>query len=101
MAKVRVARAFRLPMIAAMTALALSGCMHATGPVAMAQPQSDLDAMAYGQPYASGVVSSSSDYGGGAIGALRNSFAAAPRGTSASSPVAYAAAPTPVAYDAA
>ena len=84
-----------------MTALALSGCMHATGPVAMAQPQSDLDAMAYGQPYAPGIASSSSDYGGGAISALRNSFAAAPRGTYAPSPVAYAAAPMPVAYDAA
>ena len=47
----RVARAFRLPIIAAMTALALSGCMHTSGPVAMAQPQSDLDSMAYGQPY--------------------------------------------------
>ena len=44
----RVARAFRLPIIAAMAALALSGCMHATGPVAMAQPQSDLDSLAYG-----------------------------------------------------
>ena len=30
MAPVRVARAFRLPIIAAMTALALSGCMHST-----------------------------------------------------------------------
>ena len=34
-----------------LAALALSGCMHATGPVAVAQPQSDLDYMAYGQPY--------------------------------------------------
>jgi polysaccharide biosynthesis/export protein len=102
MAKVRVARAFRLPMIAAMTALALSGCMHATGPVAVAQPQSDLDAMAYGQPYAAGIAASpTDDGGGGAISALRNSFAAAPRGGYAPSPVAYAAAPTPVAYDAA
>ena len=50
MAPVRVARAFRLPIIAAMTALALSGCMHASGPVAVAQPQSDLDSMAYGTP---------------------------------------------------
>ena len=25
--------------------------MHATGPVATAQPQGDLDTMAYGQPY--------------------------------------------------
>jgi polysaccharide export outer membrane protein len=102
MAKVRVARAFRLPMIAAMTALALSGCMHATGPVAVAQPQSNLDAMAYGQPYAAGIAAApTDDGGGGAISALRNSFAAAPRGGYAPSPVAYVAAPTPVAYEAA
>jgi polysaccharide export outer membrane protein len=35
-----------------LAALALSGSMRATGPVAMAQPQSDLDAMAYGRSYA-------------------------------------------------
>src|SRR5882757_573161 len=52
MAPVRVARAFRLPITAIMTALALSGCMRTTGPVAVAQPQSDLDSMAYGQTYA-------------------------------------------------
>ena len=51
MAPVRVARAFRLSIIATMTALALSGCMRTTGPVAVA-PQSNLDSMAYGQPYA-------------------------------------------------
>jgi polysaccharide export outer membrane protein len=106
MAKVRVARAFRLPIIAVMTALALSGCMHATGPVAVAQPQSDLDSLAYGQPYRpapAGVVSSPSDVAdsGGAISALRNSFAAASRRSYAPAPVAYAAAPMPVAYDAA
>jgi len=96
---VRVARAFRLPMIAAMTALALSGCMHATGPVALAQPQSDLDSMAYGQPYAAAAPGVPSD-GGGAISALRNSFAAAPQRAYAASPVtAYAAAPMPAAYD--
>src|ERR1700731_403653 len=98
MAKVRVARAFRLPIIAAMTALSLSGCMRAAGPVAVVQPQSDLDSMAYGQPYAPApaVASSGSGdgYGGGAISALRTSFASAPRRTYA--PVeAYAAAPMP------
>jgi polysaccharide biosynthesis/export protein len=51
MAPVRVTRAFRLPIIAVITALGLSGCMHTSGPVATAQPQSDLDYMAYGQPY--------------------------------------------------
>ncbi|MGZ3412143.1 MAG: polysaccharide biosynthesis/export family protein [Xanthobacteraceae bacterium] len=53
-------------------ALALSGCMRTTSPVAMAQPQSDLDAMAYGQS---------------------RGMAPAP------TPVAYAAAPMPVAHD--
>jgi polysaccharide biosynthesis/export protein len=106
MAPVRVARAFRLPIIAIMTALALSGCMRTTGPVAVAQPQSDLDSLAYGQPYnpaPASVVSSSSDVAdsGGAISALRASFAAAPRRAYAPSPVAYAAAPMPAAHDAA
>lgn len=45
----RVARAFRLPIIAAMTALALSGCMRRTAPVAVA-PQSSLDTIAYAGP---------------------------------------------------
>jgi polysaccharide biosynthesis/export protein len=99
MAKVRVARAFRLPIIAAMTALALSGCMRTTGPVAVAQPQGDLDSLAYGQPYNPAPHSAADS--GGAISALRNSFAAAPRRASAPVPVAYAAAPMPVAFDAA
>src|SRR5271166_3219899 len=105
MAPVRVARAFRLPIIAATIALALSGCMQTAGPVAVAQPSSDLDYMAYGQPYrpASAVAVDSS--GGGAISALRNSFASgSPRSyASAPAPAAYAAyaaaAPTPVRYD--
>jgi len=103
---VRVARAFQLPIIAAVTALALSGCMQTTSPVAVAQPRSDLDSMAYGQPYypaPRGVVSSPSNVAdsGGAISALRNSFAAAPPRSYAPVPVAYAAAPMPATYDAA
>jgi len=107
---VRVARAFRLPIIAAMTALGLSGCMHTSGPVATAQPQSDLDYMAYGQPYSAvprGYVAASSNDGGGAISALRASFASSRPSNYPSAPVAapvaaaYAAAPMPVAYDAA
>jgi polysaccharide export outer membrane protein len=97
MAPVRVARAFRLPITAIMTALALSGCMHAAGPVAVAQPQRDLDSFAYGQPYnpaASNVADS-----GGAISALRGAFAASPRRVYAPVPVAYAATPMPVAYE--
>src|ERR1700736_2959280 len=106
MAPVRVARVFRLPIIAIMTALALSGCMRTTGPVAVAQPQSDLDSFAYGQPYDAppgGVVSSSFDVAdsGGAISALRASFAAAPRRAYGPAPIAYAAPPMPAAYDSA
>ena len=101
MAPVRVARAFRLPIIVALTALALSGCMQTTAPVATMQPQSELDYMAYGrpshsapQPPAIRVADS-----GGAVSALRASFAASPRGTYAPAPAAYAAAPMPVAHD--
>src|ERR1700712_4896837 len=50
MGPVRVVRAFRLSMIAVMTALALPGCMRRSGPVAVMQPQSDLDSIAYGPP---------------------------------------------------
>jgi polysaccharide export outer membrane protein len=51
MAPVRVARAFRLPIIAAMAALALSGCMRRNAPVAVA-PQPTLDTIAYAGPAA-------------------------------------------------
>lgn len=96
----RVARAFRLSITATLTALALSGCMRTAGPVAVA-PQSDLDSMAYGQPYSPPPRAVAADSGGGAIGALRSAFAAAPRGVSAPSPaqVAYVE-PMPVRYDA-
>jgi polysaccharide export outer membrane protein len=105
MSPVRVARAFRLPIIATMTALALSGCVHSSGPIAMAQPQGNLDDLAYGPPYYPGSPDYSSppstvaDSGGGAIAALGASFASAPRGGYAPAPAAYAAAPVPVAYD--
>ena len=94
----RVARAFRLQLTAILTALALSGCMRTSGPVAVAQPQADLDTMAYGQPYNPPPVVVA-DSSGGAIAALRNGFAA-PRAY-APAPVVYAAAPMaiPVAYD--
>jgi polysaccharide export outer membrane protein len=101
MALVRAARAFRLPIIAAMVALALSGCMQTAGPVAVAQPSTDLDYMAYGQPYAPAPAVA---VGGGAISALRSSFASAspPAYAHAPVPAAYAsAAPMPVRYDAA
>ena len=106
MAPVRVARAFRLSIIAAMAALALSGCMSTTGPVSMAQPQSDLDALAYGRtsaPVRQAAASPSNVAdSGGAIAALRTSFAAAPLPAYAPAPAgyAYAAAPVPARYDA-
>jgi polysaccharide export outer membrane protein len=97
---VPAARAFRLPIIAAMAALALSGCMHATGPVAVAQPQSDLDSMAYGQLYGRAPAPSDVADSSGAISALRNALAAAPRRAYTPAP-AYAAAPMPAASESA
>ena len=95
----RVVGAFRIPIIAIITALALSGCMRTTGPVAGA-PQGDLDSMAYGEsggPPPQAVAAGS----GGAIGALRAAFAA-PRPASASvvmaAPATYVE-PAPVRYD--
>jgi len=96
MAPVRVARAFRLPTIAAMAALALSGCMHTSGPVAAVQPRGDLDSLAYGPPPRVAVADS-----GGAISALRASFAGPAPRYYGPTPVVYAAAPRPVTYDAA
>jgi len=95
---VRVARAFQFPIVAALTALLLSGCMHASGPVADMPPQGDLDSLAYGEPRAAPQFAVAD--GGGAIRALRNAFAAAPRGD-APEPVAYANPPTagPLRYD--
>ena len=97
----RVGRAFRLPIMAAMTALALSGCIYTTAPVATAQPPSDLDYMAYGEPHNSApaaTVPVMAD-SGGAIAALRASFAASPQRRYAPAQAAYAAVPMPVAHD--
>lgn len=69
--------------------------MRTTGPVAVA-PQGDLDSMAYGQANSPPQAVAS---GGGAIGALRAAFAAAPPPVVAT-PVAYVE-PVPVRYDAA
>jgi polysaccharide export outer membrane protein len=96
---VRVARAFGLLFVAVTTALTLSGCMSTSGPVAVAQPQGDLDSMAYGQTYYSAPPAAVAD-SGGAITALRGAFAAGPRGAYAPVPVAYAA-PGPVGHDSA
>src|SRR5258708_31363149 len=101
MAPVRVTRALRLPIIAIMAALALSGCMRTSGPVAVAT-QGDLDAMAHGQPYSPAPVAVADSGGGGAISALPASFAASPRGSyaPAPAPAAYAAPAIPVTHDA-
>jgi polysaccharide biosynthesis/export protein len=102
MAPVRVVRAFRIPITAIIAALALSGCMRTTGPVAIG-PQGDLDSMAYGQPNSPPPQAVAADSSGGAIGALRTAFAAAPRAPAAvvvAAPVAYVE-PLPVRYDAA
>jgi polysaccharide biosynthesis/export protein len=101
MAPVRVVRAFRIPITTIITALALSGCMRTTGPVAVG-PQGDLDSMAYGQPNSPPPQAVAAD-SGGAVGALRAAFAAAPRAPAAvvvAAPVAYVE-PMPVRYDAA
>jgi polysaccharide export outer membrane protein len=92
-------------MIAVMTALALSGCMRRSAPVAVAQPRSDLDSLAYGQTYNSPprsayMSSARLAPSGGAIGALRAGFASSPRRAYAAAPAVYAT-PIPVAYDAA
>ncbi len=93
-------RGLRAVLVCLLTALALSGCMRRSAPVAVVQPRSDLDSLAYGQTYnpPPRVVTSS----GGAFGALRTSFAASPRRVVA--PAVYATpmpAPMAVAYDAA
>jgi polysaccharide export outer membrane protein len=67
-------RGVRAVTLGLLAALALSGCMRATAPVAVAQPPGDLDSMAYGQ-----------------------SWGMAPAPTA----VAYAATPAPVRHDAA
>jgi polysaccharide export outer membrane protein len=84
-------------IVCLLAGLALSGCMHSTAPVATALPQSDLDAMAYGQPYRSDPAAalpsrSAGADSGGAISALRSSFAASPRASYAPAPAVYAAA---------
>jgi polysaccharide export outer membrane protein len=82
-----VVRAFRLSMIAAMTALVLSGCMGRPGPVAVMQPQNDLDSLAYGQQ----------GYGQSSYAAPRGLFTSP---ASFAAPVVYAEQAPLAAYDA-
>jgi polysaccharide export outer membrane protein len=77
--------------------LALAGCMQTGNQIAMA-PRSDLDALAYGQPAAYSTSPSALADSGGAISAVRASFATSPRGTHAVTN-AYAAAPVSAAHD--
>jgi polysaccharide export outer membrane protein len=96
-------RGLRAVLVCLLTALALSGCMRRSAPVAVVQPRSDLDSLAYGQtvsspPRAAYASSASVAPSGGAIGALRASFAASPRRGYAPAPAVYAT-PIPVAYD--
>jgi polysaccharide biosynthesis/export protein len=95
-------RALLLPATAAFAAFALVGCMQTTYPVASAS-SSDLDALAYGRPQPSYSSYPTSSYptasadSGGAIAALRTSFANSSRDVYAATPAteAYAAAPAP------
>jgi polysaccharide biosynthesis/export protein len=92
-------RASFLPIMAVVTALALSGCMQTTYPAAVAS-RSDLDAMAYGGPSARTPVVVA-DNGHGAIAALRSAMASSPRTYMAAmpppAPAVYAAPiPSPV-----
>ena len=100
----RVTRALKLSVVLAMSALALPGCMRRSGPVAVVQPQSDLDYMAYGQPLSSqafaydqgsrsqrrGLFTSQASDGnpGGLIGAITSTRT---RRTYAEVPTSYAA----------
>src|SRR6202022_3156752 len=67
-------RGVRAAILCLLAAPALPGCVRTAAPVAAAQPQGELDAMAYGQSYAMAVTPT---------------------------PVAYAAAPMPASHDAA
>jgi polysaccharide export outer membrane protein len=90
-------RASFLPMLIAVAAIALSGCMQTTYPAAVAP--TSLDAMAYGGPApATAPVVVADNSGGGAIAALRRAAASSPRTYVAQAPVVYAAPmPGPVA----
>ena len=106
---------FRAIMICLMSALALSGCMRRSSPVAVIQQPSELDEIAYGRssngqpsavyaevaaPRSRGLFTSPvfASNTSGALSAIRASFAA-PRPALVSPPMAYVEAPIPVAYD--
>ncbi len=92
-------RGVRAQIACGMASLALAGCMQTGQQVAMA-PRSDLDAMAYGEPAPYAAPTATAD-SGGAISAVRASFAAPPRGAYAPAPIASAPAQVANAYAAA
>jgi polysaccharide biosynthesis/export protein len=103
MAPVRVVGAFRIPVTAIITALALSGCMRTTGPVAIT-PQGHSDTAAYGETDGARTAPAVASNGSNPISALRAAFAA-PRPAAGppvvlAAPAAYAE-PMRVRYDAA
>ena len=49
-------RGVRTVILCLLTALALAGCMRRSAPVAVVQPQADLDTMTYGQSHATAPV---------------------------------------------
>src|SRR6202171_4923052 len=93
-------RGARAVLLCLLTGLALAGCMRTSAPIAVAQAPGDLDSMAYGQPYSPAPPGVVAEFAGGAIAALRASFAG-PGPAYAPVPSAYAEAPVPVRYDAA
>lgn len=82
----RLARAFSMSLVVALTALALSGCMQ--HPAAMVRPHNELDALAYGGRAA--VAPQSASRRDMRVRAARNAV---------TPPVVYAAAPPPVIHD--
>jgi polysaccharide biosynthesis/export protein len=63
-------RGLRAALPCLLAALALSGCMRTPGPVATAQPQSDLDSFSYGEPYA--MAATPVGYASASVPASRN-----------------------------
>jgi polysaccharide export outer membrane protein len=94
-------RGLRAVLVCLLIALACTGCMRRAAPVAVVQPQGSLDSMAYGQPTNAAPATSPVVNSGGAIAALRASYAAPRRSyIPAPAPAVYPV-PIPVAYDAA
>src|ERR1700761_8801619 len=92
-------RGVRAQIAGFITALALAGCMQTGQQVAMA-PRNDLDSLAYGQTAQTSYSVASND-SGGAVSAVRASYATSPRPAYAATPVASTPAVVANAYAAA